>query len=54
VIGEKDAWGHGYGTEATRLVMDEAFDTLGLDEVRLEVFPTTPARLPPTSAWVSR
>lgn len=38
VIGEKDAWGHGYGTEATRLVMDEAFDTLGLDEVRLEVF----------------
>jgi RimJ/RimL family protein N-acetyltransferase len=38
VIGEKDAWGHGYGTEATRLVMDEAFDNLGLDEVRLEVF----------------
>lgn len=38
VIGEKDAWGHGYGTEATRLVMDEAFDNLALDEVRLEVF----------------
>lgn len=38
VIGEKDAWGFGYGTEATRLVMDEAFDNLGLDEVRLEVF----------------
>lgn len=38
VIGEKDAWGHGYGTEATRLVMDEAFESLGLDEVRLEVF----------------
>lgn len=38
VIGEKDAWGHGYGTEATRLVMDEAFDNLGIDEVRLEVF----------------
>lgn len=38
VIGEKDAWGQGNGTEATRLVMDEAFDTLGLDEVRLEVF----------------
>ena len=38
VIGEKDAWGHGYGTEATRLVMDEAFENLGLDEVRLEVF----------------
>ncbi len=38
VIGEKEAWGHGNGTEATRLVMDEAFDNLGLDEVRLEVF----------------
>lgn len=38
VIGEKDAWGQGYGTEATRLVMDEAFESLQLDEVRLEVF----------------
>ncbi len=38
VIGEKDAWGHGNGTEATRLVMDEAFENLALDEVRLEVF----------------
>jgi RimJ/RimL family protein N-acetyltransferase len=38
VIGEKDAWGKGFGTEATRLVMEEAFESLGLDEVRLEVF----------------
>jgi RimJ/RimL family protein N-acetyltransferase len=38
VIGEKDAWGKGYGTEATRLVMEEAFEALGLDAVRLEVF----------------
>jgi RimJ/RimL family protein N-acetyltransferase len=38
VIGEKDAWGHGYGTEATRLVVEEAFERLGLAEVRLEVF----------------
>jgi RimJ/RimL family protein N-acetyltransferase len=38
VIGEKDAWGRGYGTEATRLVMAEAFESLGLSEVRLEVF----------------
>jgi RimJ/RimL family protein N-acetyltransferase len=38
VIGEKDLWGRGYGTEATRLVMEEGFDALGLNEVRLEVF----------------
>jgi RimJ/RimL family protein N-acetyltransferase len=38
VVGEKDCWNKGYGTEATRLVMQEAFETLGLSEVRLEVF----------------
>jgi len=38
VIGEKDAWGHGYGTEATSLVLAEAFETLGMQEVQLEVF----------------
>jgi RimJ/RimL family protein N-acetyltransferase len=38
VIGEKDAWGRGYGTEATRLVLEEAFEVLGFSEVRLEVF----------------
>lgn len=38
VIGEKDAWGRGYGTEATRLVVDEAFEHLGLRQVQLEVF----------------
>jgi RimJ/RimL family protein N-acetyltransferase len=38
VIGEKDTWGRGFGTEATRLVMEEAFEALGLNEVRLEVF----------------
>jgi RimJ/RimL family protein N-acetyltransferase len=42
VIGEKDAWGRGLGTEATRLAMEEAFDELGLDEVRLEVFKHNP------------
>ena len=42
VIGEKDAWGRGYGTEATRLVVEEAFDELDLDEVRLEVFRHNP------------
>jgi RimJ/RimL family protein N-acetyltransferase len=37
-IGEKDAWGHGYGTEATRLMLDHAFGTLGLHRVALTVF----------------
>lgn len=38
VIGEKQAWGHGFGTDATRLVVAEAFETLKLRAVRLEVF----------------
>ena len=38
VIGEKELWGRGYGTEATRLVVAEAFETHGLAQVRLEVF----------------
>jgi RimJ/RimL family protein N-acetyltransferase len=38
VIGEKDLWGRGYGTEATSLVAQHAFERLGLSAVRLEVF----------------
>jgi RimJ/RimL family protein N-acetyltransferase len=38
VIGEKEVWGRGYGTEATRLMAEEAFDSMGLNEIRLEVF----------------
>src|SRR3712207_1273484 len=38
VIGEKDVWGQGYGTEATRLMAAEAFASMGLSEIRLEVF----------------
>src|SRR4051812_29916017 len=37
-IGEKDAWGHGYGTEATGLMLEHAFGTLGLHRVALAVF----------------
>jgi RimJ/RimL family protein N-acetyltransferase len=37
-IGEKDAWGHGYGTEATQLMIDHAFGTLGLHRIALGVF----------------
>ena len=42
VIGEKWAWDQGFGTEATRLVVNEAFESLGLDEVQLEVFRHNP------------
>jgi RimJ/RimL family protein N-acetyltransferase len=38
VIGEKDCWGKGYGTEATRLMLDYAFTGLGLHNVMLQVF----------------
>jgi RimJ/RimL family protein N-acetyltransferase len=38
VIGAKDVWGQGYGTEATRLMAEEAFNSMGLGEIRLEVF----------------
>jgi RimJ/RimL family protein N-acetyltransferase len=37
-IGEKDTWGRGYGTEATRLMIDHAFSGLGLHRVALSVF----------------
>lgn len=37
-IGEADTWGKGYGTEATKLMMDHAFGTLGLHRVGLFVF----------------
>jgi len=38
VIGAKQAWGHGFGTDATRLVVAEVFESLGLQRVKLEVF----------------
>ena len=38
VIGESRFWGQGYGTEATRLMMHEAFESHSRDVVRLEVF----------------
>jgi len=37
-IGEKAAWGRGYGTEATQLMLGHAFDTLRLHRVALSVF----------------
>lgn len=37
-IGEPDAWGRGYGTEATELMLGLAFETIGLHRVGLSVF----------------
>ncbi len=37
-VGEHDAWGHGYGSEATALMVDHAFESLGLHRVALTVF----------------
>lgn len=42
VIGEKDTWGQGFGTEATDLVLAEAFLRIGLQCVKLEVFQHNP------------
>jgi diamine N-acetyltransferase len=38
IIGEPDCRGKGYGTESTRLVLDYAFNALGLSNVMLRVF----------------
>jgi len=37
-IGERDAWGRGYGTEAARLMLWLAFERMGLHRVGLSVF----------------
>ena len=37
-IGEKEAWGRGYGTEATSLMLGHAFESLNLHRVALAVF----------------
>ena len=37
-IGDKAYWGKGYGSEATALLMEYAFDELNLHRVELEVY----------------
>ncbi len=37
-LGDKTQWGKGYGTEATRLITDYAFDVLNLHRVWLHVY----------------
>jgi RimJ/RimL family protein N-acetyltransferase len=42
LIGERDCWDRGFGTEATRLVLDFAFHALGLHNVLLTVYDNNP------------
>jgi RimJ/RimL family protein N-acetyltransferase len=37
LIGDKDCWGRGYGTEATRLTLDYGFHALSLHNIMLSV-----------------
>lgn len=45
VIGEVDAWGQGYGTEATRLIIQYGFDVIGLHNIQLLCYANNPAGL---------
>jgi RimJ/RimL family protein N-acetyltransferase len=44
-IGDKEAWGKGYGTEATKLLLRHAFLTLNLNRIWLEVYEYNPRAL---------
>jgi RimJ/RimL family protein N-acetyltransferase len=41
-IGEKEYWGQGLGTEATRLVLKHGFEDLNLHSIYLNVYSTNP------------
>jgi [ribosomal protein S5]-alanine N-acetyltransferase len=41
-LGDKAAWGRGYGTEVTRLVVGHAFETLNFNRVWLHVYEFNP------------
>jgi diamine N-acetyltransferase len=45
LIGEKDIWGQGYGTEATRLAVSYGFDVLGLHNIQLETYGNNPGAI---------
>ncbi len=42
MIGEPEFWNRGFGSEATRLVLDYAFNAIGLHNVELRVFDNNP------------
>ena len=41
-IGDKDYWGKGYGTDATRTLLRFAFEQMGLNRVELDVYDFNP------------
>ena len=42
MIGEKDCWNQGYGTEISKMMLQHAFETLNLHRVTLRVFADNP------------
>jgi RimJ/RimL family protein N-acetyltransferase len=42
VIGEKQYWGQGYGTDAVRCAVDYGFSVLGLNRISAEAYATNP------------
>ncbi len=38
LLARQARYGHGFGTEATRLILDHAFCTVGLHRIELEVY----------------
>jgi RimJ/RimL family protein N-acetyltransferase len=45
VLGDKTTWGKGHGTEATRLIVGYAFETMNLNRVWLHVYEYNPRAL---------
>lgn len=42
LIGDKNYWNRGYGTEITRLMLQHGFETLNLNRIYLKVFSSNP------------